>query len=117
MDSKLVVCVREDLNLGKGKLAAQVGHASVKAALDAKRKDKKTFEAWKRTGQAKVVVGVEDLNALEEIQRAAQDARLPTVRITDAGRTQVRSGTVTCVAIGPASASRLDPVTGHLSLL
>lgn len=117
MDSKLVVCVRKDLNLGKGKLAAQVGHASVKAALNAKRQDKKTFDAWTRSGQAKVVVGVKDLGELDAIAQDAKDANLPTVRITDAGRTQVRSGTVTCVGIGPAPASRLDPVTGHLSLL
>ncbi len=117
MDRKLVVCVRKDLGLGKGKLAAQVGHASVKAALQARSRDKKGFEAWTDGGQAKVVVGVEDLDELEEIERAAQDARLPVARVTDAGRTQIPSGTTTCVAVGPAPSNKLDPVTGHLSLL
>ena len=30
---KLVVLVRTDLDMGKGKMAAQVGHASVECAL------------------------------------------------------------------------------------
>lgn len=117
MDGKLIVCVREDLDLGVGKVAAQVGHASVKAALQAEKKDAKTFKAWTDSGQAKVVVGVSDLDELERIERKARDARLPTVRVTDAGRTQVASGTTTCLAVGPASSSKLDPVTGGLPLL
>lgn len=117
MDHKLVVCVRTDLGMGKGKIAAQVGHASVKAALDAKRNAPKAFDAWKRSGQAKVVVKVQDLDELEGVERKARDAGLRTTRVTDAGRTQIASGTTTCLAVGPDEAGRLDPVTGHLSLM
>lgn len=117
MATKLVVCVREDLDLGVGKLAAQVGHASVEAALSAKAGNAKVFRAWKDAGQAKVVVGVDNLDELEAIERDARDARIPTTRVTDAGRTQVPSGTTTCLAVGPAESGKLDPVTGHLSLL
>jgi len=37
--------------------------------------------------------------------------------IRDAGRTQLAPGTPTCCAIGPAENSRIDAVTGGLSLL
>lgn len=115
MASKLVVCVRTDLGMGEGKLAAQVGHASVDAALAAKRSG--DFSAWKDDGQPKVVVGVSGVGELEEIEREARAANLPTTRVVDAGRTQLEPGTATCVAVGPAKASRIDAVTGHLSLL
>lgn len=103
--------------MGKGKLAAQVGHASVKAALDAKAADAKTFEAWKREGQAKVVVKVDSIDELDEIERSARDAGLRVNRVTDAGRTQLEPGTTTCLAVGPNEPGKLDTVTGHLSLL
>jgi PTH2 family peptidyl-tRNA hydrolase len=114
---KLVVCVRTDLDMGQGKLAAQVGHASVTAALDAESADAKTFQAWKREGQAKVVVGVGSVDELEQVERDARDAGLRVTTVTDAGRTQLDPGTTTCLAVGPDEAGKLDPVTGHLSLL
>lgn len=117
MTAKLVVCVRTDLGMGKGKLAAQVGHASVDAALSARRSDRSTFDDWKQAGQPKVVVGVSGLDELQEIQRDAEAANLATTRVVDAGRTQLEPGTATCVAVGPAAGERIDPVTGHLSLL
>lgn len=117
MAPKLVVCVRTDLGMGKGKLAAQVGHASVEAALTARRSDRSAFDSWKDAGQPKVVVGVDGSGELEEIERKARGANLATHTVTDAGRTQLEPGTTTCLALGPASGERIDPVTGHLSLL
>lgn len=117
MAPKLVVCARKDLGMGKGKLAAQVGHASVKAALAARRHDRSAFDAWKKAGQPKVVVAVESSDELDELQRDAEAANLPTAKVTDAGRTQLDPGTTTCLAIGPSNADRIDAVTGHLSLM
>ena len=37
--------------------------------------------------------------------------------IFDAGHTQVDPGTLTCVGIGPAESSALDPITGSFKLL
>ncbi len=117
MGYKLVICARTDIGMGKGKLAAQVGHASVRAALDAKSSDPRTFKAWERSGQAKVVVKVKGIDELEEIERKARDAKLRTNRVSDAGRTQLDPGTTTCLAVGPDDEGRLDAVTGHLKLL
>jgi PTH2 family peptidyl-tRNA hydrolase len=114
---KLVVCVRTDLGMGKGKIAAQVGHASVKAAEAARRQDQSTSKAWKDAGQPKVVVTVTGSGELDEIRREARAANLPTQTVTDAGRTQLEPGTTTCLAVGPADAGKIDPITGHLSLL
>jgi PTH2 family peptidyl-tRNA hydrolase len=115
--TKLVVCVRTDLGMGKGKIAAQVGHASVDAALAAKSRNESAFDAWKQSGQQKVVVKVQSIDELEDVQRQAARKGLPTTRVKDAGRTQLEPGTTTCLAVGPAEEGKIDPVTGHLTLL
>ena len=103
---KLVVLVRTDLDMGKGKIAAQVGHASVECALRAEKKDRKAFDAWMDSGQKKVRYMAE-----------ARSCGLYTVMISDAGRTQVDPGTATCIGIGPAPQSEIDKVTGALKML
>lgn len=115
MAAKLVVVVRTDLGMGRGKLAAQVAHAAVVAALAAR--GCREFATWLAEGQPKVVLSVTDGELLREVAAAADAARLPVHVIRDAGRTQLAPGTPTCCAIGPAENARIDAVTGGLSLL
>lgn len=114
---KLVVVVRNDLKMGKGKIAAQVAHAAVECALYAEKKDKKSFDGWHSAGQAKVVLKVDSLEELTRCMAEARSVGLHTSMITDAGRTQIEPGTVTCVGIGPALAGDIDRVTGTLKML
>lgn len=114
---KLVVLVRNDLKMGKGKIAAQVAHAAVECALYAEKKDKKSFEAWHSSGQAKIVLKVNDMDELEEYLKLARSQGIHTAVITDAGRTQIAPGTTTCMGLGPAPVSELDRITGELSML
>jgi PTH2 family peptidyl-tRNA hydrolase len=66
----------------------------------------------------KVVVGVETETELLALRDAAYDAKLPYALIQDCGDTEFGGKpTFTALAIGPASADKLDPVTGHLKLL
>jgi peptidyl-tRNA hydrolase, PTH2 family len=112
---KLVVVVRTDLRMGRGKLAAQVAHAAVAAALAAQ--GRRDFGAWLAEGQPKVVLSVPDGERLGEVAAAADAAGLPVQVIRDAGRTQLEPGTPTCCAVGPAENARIDAVTGDLPLL
>jgi peptidyl-tRNA hydrolase, PTH2 family len=115
VEVKLVVVVRSDLEMGKGKIAAQVAHAAVAAAL-AQQRDR-DFPAWVEQGQPKVVLKVTGEADLLAVCRDAVAAGLPLHAVRDAGRTQLEPGTATCAAIGPAAADRVDAVTGTLSLL
>lgn len=113
--TKLVLIVRTDLDMGRGKIAAQVAHAAVAATLASLRSD--DLVAWLRDGQPKVVLKAGSAEQLQDIVRLAGDAGLPVETVRDAGRTQVTPGTLTCCAIGPADSQRIDAVTGTLSLL
>jgi PTH2 family peptidyl-tRNA hydrolase len=111
---KLVVLVRADLGMGRGKTAAQVAHAAVAATLRAVGSPR--LQAWLADGQPKVVLRVDSEDELGDVVHAAEQARLPVEVVADAGRTQVAAGTVTCAAIGPADDETLDAVTGTLRL-
>jgi peptidyl-tRNA hydrolase, PTH2 family len=112
---KLVVVVRTDLGMGRGKIAAQVAHAAVAATLASLGTT--DFAAWLAEGQPKVVLKVGTAGQLEDVVRQARAGGLPVEVISDAGRTQVTPGTLTCCALGPAETQRIDAVTAGLALL
>ena len=114
---KMVLVVRTDLKMTKGKIAAQCGHAAVSAYKKAKRKDPRVLKSWESEGQRKIAVKVKDENELVTIMAMAQSVGLITALIQDAGRTQIEAGSKTVVAVGPGPEEVIDKVTGHLSLL
>jgi len=111
---KQVILVRQDLQLPKGKLGAQAAHASVECVL---KSEEKIIKAWRNEGMGKILVKVENEKELYKYIQMAKDSKLITSIITDAGKTVVEAGTVTCGAIGPDKAERIDHITGKLKLL
>jgi PTH2 family peptidyl-tRNA hydrolase len=103
----------------KGKVGAQCSHASVTAVLKAQKsiKYKEVVKKWAREGMKKVTLKVVDKKELLKYIQIAKDMNLPTSTITDAGRTVVEPGTMTCGAIGPAAEDDIDAVTGELKCL
>lgn len=114
---KLVILVRNDVKMTKGKIAAQVAHAAVNCAFASRKKDPVKFNKWYDTGQAKVVLKVDSLKDLFEFKAVAEAQGITCSLITDAGRTQIDPGTVTCLGIGPDKGSVLDKITGDLKML
>ena len=115
-DIKQVIVVRTDLDMGKGKIAAQVGHASVLGAEHVRKSNSSWFEEW-WNGQEKVVVKVSSLKELEEVKKGAIELDIPWSEVTDAGHTQIAPGTITCISLGPAPEEKIDKITGELKLL
>lgn len=111
---KQVILVNESLNLPRGKLAAQVAHASVASFLAASTADQR---GWLQLGMPKVVLAVANEEDLMQFYQYAMEANLPAHLVKDAGRTVVASGTMTCVGIGPATNANIDRVTGDLKLV
>lgn len=116
METKLVIVARKDIKLSAGKLAAQVGHASVDCALKAMRHQRDMFDRWHGEGQKKVVVKAESERALFEIKQAAEKMGLTTALIADAGHTELAPGTITVLGVGPGRDLDVDKVTGSLPL-
>ncbi|MGC8812209.1 MAG: peptidyl-tRNA hydrolase Pth2 [Candidatus Aenigmatarchaeota archaeon] len=111
---KQVIIVRKDLEIGKGKLATSVAHASVGCVRKA---DEKTVEKWEKQGAKKVVLRVNSLKELEEIYEKAKKSGLTHFLVKDAGLTQVKPGETICLGIGPEEEGKIDRITKKLKLL
>ncbi|GAA5830986.1 hypothetical protein JCM11251_005101 [Rhodosporidiobolus azoricus] len=114
---KLVLVVRSDLNMTKGKIAAQCGHATLACYKSLVRSNPALVQHWERTGQAKIALKCESEEDLQLLQASATSLGLCARSIQDAGRTQVDPGTTTVLGIGPAPVRVVNQVTSHLRLL
>ena len=114
---KQAIVVRSDIKMGKGKLAAQVAHASLSAAEEAESRRSEWYDEWKAEGQAKIVLKVRSESDLHELFRKAKASGLPAALVMDKGLTQLEPGTLTCLGIGPGPEGDVDRVTGNLKLL
>jgi PTH2 family peptidyl-tRNA hydrolase len=110
---KQVIIARTDLHMSPGKLAAQVAHAAIAAYKVADHKD---IDAWERAGVTKVVLQCKGEKELLALYKQAVADYLPTSIICDEGRTEVKPGSITCVAIGPAKSEAINKITGALKL-
>jgi PTH2 family peptidyl-tRNA hydrolase len=117
---KQVYLVRTDLDMGKGKIAAQCSHAAVKAfrqLQNLSEQASKALDQWEWQGSRKVVVKVGSEDELTRIISHARRNGIYATTIRDAGRTQVEAGALTVGVIGPADEKLIDEVSGHLKLL
>ncbi|KAM0425212.1 hypothetical protein ACHAPT_009529 [Fusarium lateritium] len=121
-ECKLVLVVRTDLGMTKGKIAAQCSHATLAcyktlARAPANSPQRKILARWERLGQAKIAVQVKSQEEMLELRRKARSLGLTAEVIQDAGRTQIEAGSMTVLGVGPAPRSVVDQVTGGLKLL
>ncbi|MBQ8448739.1 MAG: aminoacyl-tRNA hydrolase [Clostridia bacterium] len=135
--SKMMIVMRRDLKMRKGKIAAQAGHACIEAILRALQKegrmsDLETVEGetvlkntgentplsdWFEYGCAKVCVYVDSEEALLNIAKKAEEKGIIAAVITDAGMTEFHGvPTKTCLALEPLPAEVADEITGALPL-
>ncbi|MCS7098023.1 MAG: peptidyl-tRNA hydrolase Pth2 [Candidatus Methanomethyliaceae archaeon] len=117
MKYKQVVIVRNDIKMGKGKIAAQVAHAALASYMEAIKRRPNWVEEWLMEGQRKIILKINSLEELLEIKKRVEKEGFPNSLITDAGLTELEPGTITCLGIGPAPSEELDKIIGHLKLL
>ena len=136
--SKMMIVMRRDLKMRKGKIAAQAGHACIDAILRAliredrmndfemtaeglalKNSDKPSspLTDWFAYGCAKVCVYVDSEEALLDVAKKAEERGIIASLITDAGMTEFHGiPTKTCLALEPLPAEIADELTGALPL-
>ena len=141
MKVKQVIVVRKDLKMRKGKIAAQVAHASLGAILSQMEKQEylhtdecdvvtpcyvhamiykkgSAADNWINGMFTKVVVSCDSEKELLDMYKKAKNKGLIATLITDSGKTEFHGkATHTCLAVGPDLADEIDEVTGHLPLL
>lgn len=150
MNTKQVIVVRHDLIKGehavrRGKMMAQVAHASIGALLKLFKKEKcitqdgaflekdqeyyryevefgpnTVLDDWLNGKFTKIVVSVpgeaELLELKEKIDKS--DHYIPSALITDCGLTEFHGQpTVTCLGLGPCESNVLDEFTKDLPLI
>ncbi|NXS61388.1 PTH2 hydrolase, partial [Brachypteracias leptosomus] len=113
---KMVLVVRNDLKMGKGKVAAQCSHAAVSGYKQLQRRNPELLKQWEYCGQPKVVLKAPDEETLIQLLAHAKHLGLTVSLIQDAGRTQIAPGSQTVLGIGPGPADVIDKVSGHLKL-
>ena len=136
--SKMMIVMRRDLKMRKGKIAAQAGHACIDAILMALSKEGRLndFEItndgvalrdtdkpitplsdWFKYGCAKICVYVDSEEELIDIAEKAKEKDIIVAVITDAGMTEFHGvPTKTCLALEPLPAEIADELTGGLPL-
>jgi PTH2 family peptidyl-tRNA hydrolase len=126
-EPKMVIVVRRDLNMRKGKVASQVAHASMKFLVDNNESERgdevivrlSPAEAmWLSGSFTKIVVSVDSEDKLKDLMMQARLSDIEVHPIVDAGRTEFNGiPTLTCAAFGPCDADLLDEITGDLKLM
>jgi len=106
--AKMVLVVRTDLGMTKGKAAAQCAHAAVMCYKKALAEQPKVLSSWETLGQTKVCLRVGGEDELLHLAGLAKDAGLVTGVVRDAGRTQVEVGSFTVLGIGPAPVAQVS---------
>ena len=119
MKYKQVIVMRTDLNMRKGKMCAQAGHAVLGAVKMALADGGRNLFAWEEeSGQSKICVGVDSLEALLNIYNKGLESGFMVYLVTDAGYTEFHNEpTVTCLAFEPLPSDEIDKITGDLVLL
>jgi len=131
---KQSIIVRSDLNMPKGKMAAQVAHASMGAILTFieevggegtdngpiyyyKMTVPEPVREWLSGDFAKIVLKCQTVDDLLALEKQAKIQGIPYKLIIDNGTTVFNKPTVTCIAIGPWRAEIIDEITKDLKLL
>lgn len=115
-EHKLVIVVRPDLNMNAGKVAAQSAHVAIASYRKISAESPKLCKSWLNMGEPTIVLRCDKFGeqALMDYVQVAKSKGIVTSTVYDAGRTQVPSGTLTAVGIGPGPKSLINQVTGKL---
>ncbi len=117
VEIKQAIIIRVDIEMSKGKTAAQAAHASLMSYFEAEKKDRKIAEEWLRTGERKIVLKANDETALKRLSEAFKYKGVPCALVSDAGLTQLPPGTITALGVGPWTKDEIDKFTSALKLL
>lgn len=130
---KQIIVMRKDLNMRKGKIAAQAGHAVLSVILKklnmldqffwSIEQDRIVFEGdevlddWFTNSYTKICLYVNSEQELLDLKEKADSLGFVTSLIKDNGTTEFNGvPTYTCIAFEPLPAEKIDILTKDLPL-
>ncbi|MHA2062722.1 MAG: peptidyl-tRNA hydrolase Pth2 [Candidatus Sifarchaeia archaeon] len=114
---KMVIIIRTDLKMSKGKMIVQACHAAVESSEVAKRENREIWRKWRNGSSKKVALRIESLEELLELYTSTLQLKVSCALIKDAGLTELPPGTTTALGIGPDKSEVIDKITGLLQLI
>jgi PTH2 family peptidyl-tRNA hydrolase len=114
----MYLIVRESLNMSVGKIAAQCGHATQMVLLQhfeapTMKSEPSAFEEWLSTSFRKVVLSADE----KEWAKVRDSGEVRFLTVTDAGLTEVPSGSETVMVLWPMRKSLVPKVIKRLQVL
>lgn len=129
---KQIIVVRNDLKMRKGKIAAQVAHASILSIANNAQVSDTIYDGkytmkiritpetkeWLKSDYKKIVVYVNSDHELLDLKSNCEKRGIPATLVIDNGLTEFNGKkTLTCLAVGPANDKEIDEITCDLPLL
>lgn len=108
------IIINNEIKMDCGKKCSQAAHASVSVL---EKIDSKTIENWKQQGMKKIVLKINSTQELIKKFQELKNKKLPVSLITDAGKTQIPSGSKTAFACGPIEQEQGEQYFKELKLL
>ena len=111
---KMIIVVRKDLKMRRGKEIAQACHGAIDCVA---MSEKSVLDDWtKNHHKRKICLQVDSEAELWAVYKAAQEAGLVSSLVEDLGLTEFDGLTKTALVLGPANEEKLNSVTGALKL-
>jgi len=116
----MVIVIRRDLGMGRGKEIAQSIHAAMGAYNDSMDRwgpiAGDMIESWEEEGHKKVCLFVDSDEELFALAKQCEEKNMGHYLVRDHGKTEVEPNTPTALGIGPDFSRHIDKLTRDLRL-
>jgi PTH2 family peptidyl-tRNA hydrolase len=113
---KQAIILRSDLKMSCGKAISQACHASISASYKTEKVHPDWLKEWMNEGQRKIILKVPSIEDFKSIDNKAKKFKISSIYISDKGLTELKSGTITTLGLGPAPSKLMNKVIGNLHL-
>jgi PTH2 family peptidyl-tRNA hydrolase len=115
-DYKMIIAIRKDLGLSKGRYAAYSARVAYEAFLHTKRYQINWVNNWLGEGQKKVVVKLNNDNHLKELAQKTRQNNIPSF-VLKSGLENKNQEKSIAIGIGPGPSKKISQFTADLKLL
>lgn len=99
---KMYIVINKDLKMSKGKIASQVGHATMLVTEYLIKFKPKLYQTYRNLGMPKIVLQA-DTTTIDKLSTTIN----PNFVVYDAGRTQIPIGSLTTIAFIPMTEHKI----------